>query len=339
MINRRVVLRARGGPESLEVVEEVLPEPASGGVRVRVLAAGVAFGDIMWQTGTVPGGPKPPYTPGYDVVGVVDALGPGTAGVEVGTRVAALVNFGGYSDYVCASADSLVRVPDTCETEAALCLTLNYVSAWQILTRVAGLAAGQRVLVHGAGGGVGTAMLQIAQAEGIEAYGTVSAGKAALVESLGGIPINYRKEDFVDRVFALAGDGVDAVVDHIGGADHLKRSFRTLRRGGRLVVTSSYMAARGDASPFSAVLGLLRLPVWNLLPNRRSTVLYDVVGFCAKHPGAFQEDLTRLLKWLTEGRLAPIIAARFALEDAQQAQELLLNERPGGKILLRTASA
>ena len=333
MTYRRVIIKDKGGPELLEVVEEDLPEPAPGEVRLKVMAAGVAFGDIMWQTGTVPGSPKPPYTPGYDVVGVVDKLGAGVSEPAIDQTVTGVIRTGGYAEYVCRPAEKFVPVPDGLDPAVVAALTLNYSTAYQLFERVGELTPGKRVLVHGAAGGVGTAMLQVGQVLELEMYGTASKAKHDLVASLGATPIDYRAEDFVGCIYDLTGDGVDMVVDHIGGS-HFKRSFRTLRDCGILVGTSSYRGAKGEESRWETLMGILQIPLWNVLPNGKSAILFDIVSFNNRNPDYYAPDLRLLLDWLVEGKINPVIAKRLPLVDAQQAQELLLEAKVTGKIVL-----
>src|SRR5919112_674183 len=234
MKQKQVLLTKKGGPEVLEVVEREVPEPGPGEARVKVLATGVAFADVMMRHGLYPGVPEFPFTPGYDLVGEVEDLGPGVSAVAVGQRVAALTQIGAHAQYVSLPAEELVRVPADVDAAEAASLPLNYVTAHQMLFRVARVRPGERILVHGAAGGVGTALLQLGGLQGLEMYGTASAGKHDLVSGLGATPIDYKAEDFVERVRALTGDGMDAVFDHIGGV-HVARSFATLHRGPRLL--------------------------------------------------------------------------------------------------------
>ncbi|MGD2134709.1 MAG: medium chain dehydrogenase/reductase family protein [Gemmatimonadales bacterium] len=330
---RRIVATRRGGPEVLQIVHQELPEPRAGEVRVRVLRAGVAFGDLMWQSGKVPGSPKPPYTPGYDLVGTAERLGPGVEGIEKGQMVAALVRVGGYAESAVVPLDHLVPVPDGLDPSQVVCLTLNYLTALQIFRHLAGVTSGKRILVHGAGGGVGTAMLELGRLLGLEMYGTASLSKHGLVSRFGAVPIDYRNEDFVARILDLTGDGVDLVVDHIGGS-HLKHSFRTLRPGGHLVSTSAYANVTGRIGTLETLLGMLRLPLWHLLPNRRSARLYDVVTYSRRHPSFFRQDLAELMGYLATGQVNPVVAVQKPLEEARQAQELLLQAKARGKVIL-----
>ena len=334
----RIVAARRGGPEVLEIQADELREPGPGEARVRVLRAGAAFGDLMWQSGKVPGSPKPPFTPGYDLVGVVEVLGPGSTALQVGQTVAALIQFGGYSEYATVPFDKLVPVPEGLDPSQVVCLTMNHLTGYQVIRRIAKLSPGQRVLVHGAAGGAGTAMLQLGQLMGLEMFGTASAAKHKAVESLGAVPIDYRTEDFVERIARLTGDGVDLVVDHIGG-NHLKRSFQALRPGGTLVSTSAYGAVQGQVGALENLTGFIRLPVWNLLPNGKKALLFNVAPYNKKNPSYLGEDLPVLLSYLAEGRLKPLIAAEFPLAEARRAQEMILQARAVGKVILVCAEA
>src|SRR5580704_7451780 len=198
--NARVVISGLGGPEVMKVVEEEMPEPEAGQVRVTVLAAGVAYADILIRRGLYPDQPPFPCTPGYDIVGEIDAVGEGVTEFRVGQRVAAMTMIGGYSQFTIVPAEHLVAVPDGLDAAEAVSLVLNYVTAYQMLHRVAHLRAGQRMLVHGAAGGVGTAALQLGKIAGLEMFGTASAAKHDLVRELGATPIDYRTEKFAERI-------------------------------------------------------------------------------------------------------------------------------------------
>ena len=232
---KRVVIDHFGGPEVVSVVEEGDPRPGPGEVRVRVLASGVSLSDAQMRAGTYLGGPKPPFTPGYELVGVVDELGPGCSRLRVGDRVGALTQWGANAERVCVPEKYAVEVPEDLDPAEVLSLVFIYMTAYQMLHRAAKAKRGETVLVHGAAGRVGTAVLELAAAAGLRVYGTASAGDRAAVERLGAVAIDYRNEDFLARVRELTGDGVDIALDPFGGAMSL-RSFRALRPGGRLVI-------------------------------------------------------------------------------------------------------
>ena len=239
----RVIVSQTGGPGVMQLIEEELPVPGPGQVRIKVLAADVSFSDVNIRRGRYPGGPKPPFTPGYAMVGVVDQVGPDISAPEPGERVAALMFYGSYAQYICLPPRELVPAPSQVDVAEAVSLVMNYVAAYQMLHRIAHMTRGQAALVHGAAGGVGTAFLELAQIGGLESYGTASKAKHQLVTRLGATPIDYRTEDFVKRIAALTGGaGVDAVFDPIGAA-HLKLSVRAVRNGGTVVAFGFYEAA------------------------------------------------------------------------------------------------
>jgi NADPH2:quinone reductase len=179
---RRIIVNRK---RQLELVEEGLPNPRPGEVRLKMLAAGVSFADVLMRQGIHPEARRPPFTPGWDVVGTVDALGEGVQAVLQGATVAAMPIVGGYAEYVCLPATELVRVPPQLDPAEAVCLILNYVTAYQMVHRSAQARPGETALIHSAAGGVGTALLQLARLHGIQTYGTASTGKLTTIESLG----------------------------------------------------------------------------------------------------------------------------------------------------------
>jgi NADPH:quinone reductase-like Zn-dependent oxidoreductase len=215
--NASVVITGIGGPELLQWVESDIPSPGPVEVRVRILAAGVAYADLLMRHGLYPHTPAFPFAPGYDIVGEIDALGDGVRDFALGQRVASLTMVGGYSRYIVIRANHVVPVPPDLDAAEAVSLVLNYVTAYQMLHRVAHARKGQRILIHSAAGGVGTAALQLGKIVGLEMYGTASKTKHGLVMSLGGIPIDYRTENFRERIRQLALEGLDIVFDPIGG--------------------------------------------------------------------------------------------------------------------------
>src|SRR5215468_2873408 len=209
---RAVWITKTGGPEALAVRETPDPEPGPGEVRVRVRAAGLNFAEVMARQGLYPDAPKPPCVVGYEVAGVVDALGPGAVGPAVGRRVMALVRFGGHADTVCAPAEQVLEIPDEMSFEEAAALPVNYLTAYHMLFRVANLRPDERVLVHMAAGGVGIAALQLCSTVGgVTTFGTASASKHDVLRAEGCThPIDYRSVDYVREVRRLTGgEGVD----------------------------------------------------------------------------------------------------------------------------------
>src|SRR5512133_3867121 len=314
MKHTRIMVTHYGGPDALRVDEEECPEPEAGQLRVRVLAAGVSLPDIMAREGIHPETPPVPFTPGWDLVGVVDRLGAGVSGIEPGQIVAAMPISGAYAEFVCLPQRELVPVPSGLDAAEAVSLVLNYITAYQMLHHSAKVRSGQRVLIHGAAGGVGSALLQLGRLAGLEMYGTCSSRGASAVSDLGGIPIDYRHQDFVKEIQRLTSEGVDAVFDPIGGT-HIWRSRKALRPGGAVVaygLTSSLRAGRlasgrpGGRHRFRgiAIFGLYIAGGW-LLPGRKRVVPYSIQTLKRLKPAWFRHDVIALLDLLQQKKIKP----------------------------------
>jgi len=343
MRHTRIVVTQYGGPDALQVVEEDCPEPKGGEVRVRVLAAGVSLPDLMMREGVHPETPLVPFTPGWDLVGVVDRLGAGVSGIEPGQTVAALPIHGAYAEFVCLPQRELVPVPDGLDPAEAVSLVLNYVTAYQMLHRSAKVGAGQRVLIHGAAGGVGSALLQLGRLAGLEMYGTCSSRGASAVSQLGGFPIDYQDLDFVEEIRNRTSEGVDAVFDGIGGR-HIWRSREAVRRGGKVVaygITSSLRGGRlasgrpGRRHRYReiAIFGVYIAGGW-LFPGRKRVIPYSIQWLERRKPAWFRQDLMALLELLRQQKVKPLVAQRLPLVEARHAHELLGKGGVTGKIVL-----
>jgi len=321
----------------MTVVEEPIPEPRPGEIRVRILAAGVGYPDVLIREGTYPGGPRPPFTPGYEFIGTVDKLGAGASGFEPGQRVGAITVYGSHADYLCVPAWWLVPVPERLDPAEAAIVVFNYVTAYQMLHRTARAREGERVLVHGAAGGVGTALLQLGRLAGLELYGTGSRTQAGVISALGATPIDYTKGSFAKRIRELTGDGVDVVLDGIGGRVAVG-SYRALRRGGRLVMYGHYGTTVGGRKSARKValfyLSGALVFAGNLLPNGKRVRAFQVAKLRDRHPGWFQEDATTLFELLAEGKIEPIVAERIPLAEARRAHENLGRGGVTGKQVL-----
>ncbi len=343
MRHRRIVVSHYGGPDALQLIEENVPEPKAGEVRVKVLAAGVAMPDVMAREGIHPETPRVPYTPGWDLVGAVDALGDRVEGLGLGDLVAAMPISGCYAEYVCLDSHGLVRVPGGLDPAEAVSLLLNYITAYQMLHHFAGARAGQSILIHGASGGVGTALLQLGRLVGLAMYGTCSPSAAQTVVGLGGTPIDYHRQDLNQEVLRLSGGGVDSVFDPFGGV-HMWHSRALLRSGGRVVAYGNTTSLReeglgskrrGRRNPFHGV------PVFGLyiaggliLPGRKRIVPYSIQWLKRLKPALFRKDLLTLLDLLSRQLIKPIIAARLPLSAAREAHERLSKGGVIGKIVL-----
>lgn len=342
MKSKRVIVYKFGGAENLRLIEEVIPEPRADEVRVKILTAGVSLADILMREGVHPESlfKRTPFSLGWDIVGIVDKLGnnvPSTNRWRIGDIVAALPIVGGYAEYLCLPYNQLVSVPSGLDSVEAVSMILNYTTAYQMLHRCAHIKSGERILVHGAAGGVGTALLQLGKLMGLDMYGTCSRNKEKVVSTLCGKPIDYKSVNFVQEVLRLTGDGVDAVFDGIG-TKSLLRSYKTLRKGGRLVGYGFGSTLKDGHHHgyqiLSNVLNWTNVLALNLIPDRRKVIPYSIQTLKRRKPNWFREDLNLLFNFLVQEKIKPIIAARIPLNEAAKAHELLEKGSVIGKIVL-----
>jgi NADPH:quinone reductase-like Zn-dependent oxidoreductase len=332
-----------GGPEVLQMTEEpTITDPGPGDVRIKVLAAGTGFTDTMIRRGHYPDFKGPlPFTPGYEIVGVVEKIGSGVTAPLEGQMVADLCVVGGYAQYAIRPAAFLVPVPDGVDPAEAVCIPLAYLTAFQMLTRYRNLPPGAMILVIGASGTVGTALLDLARHLGIKAIGTCSAANLPVVERFGAAAIDYHAGDFAASVRLLTADrpggpGVDIAFDAIGGA-HFGRSFACLAPGGLLVGYGSQTMAVGRESLVAAGLGLARLKLWSafsfFLGGRRA-VFYSITARRSTHSAEFKADMATLFQWLRAGVLRPVVIDRLPLAAASEVHARIDRGGLGGKIVL-----
>ncbi|QIN80612.1 zinc-binding dehydrogenase [Rubrobacter marinus] len=319
-----------GGPGVLEAHRRDLPGPGPGEAVVRVEATGVSFAEVQMLKGRYFMQPKFPFVPGYDLVGEVESVGEGVDGGLVGRRVAALTQTGSWAERVALPAKDLAPVPDGLDPAEAVAAVTNGVTAWQMIHRAARVRPGQTVLVHGASGGVGTLLVQLARLAGAEVIGTASASKHEHVRALGAVPVDYRNDDVPARVREISPEGVDAVFDHVGGPG-LVDSYRMLRKGGTLVSYGS-ASTLGDAGhrlkPYLPIVG--RVLLWGAVPNGKRATFYYV----QRWPKFFQEDLSTVLSLLAKGEIEAHATTRMPLERASEALELLASGGASGKVVL-----
>jgi NADPH:quinone reductase-like Zn-dependent oxidoreductase len=323
---KSVVVTKRGGPDVLQVVEKDLRAPSKGEARIKVLATGVGGTDINYRYGYSPLAPRVPFVPGYEVVGTVDAIGEGVTRVAVGDRVAALTGHGGYTEVIYLGQEHLAPVPAFLDPAEVAVVVLNYVSAYQMLHRVAKVKAGDRALIIGASGGVGTALLQMGKLAGLKMYGTASASKQQVVAELGASPIDYHTQDFVKVIGQVEPGGLDFVFDGMGG-EIGERGMKALRRGGKLV---------GYAAPTSLatiLLGAIKMASVNLFSGR-SAEFYGITALYMMDKKPFMEDLPLLFGLLEQGKIKPIITHKLPILEARQANELLEGGKVSGNIVL-----
>jgi NADPH:quinone reductase len=335
MENERIVITRYGPPSVLSVVHEPAPAPNAGEIRIRVEAAGVSFGDVLQRSGLFfAGAPRMPYTPGYDVIGTVDALGDGVTGVAVNERVAAFTLFGGYARYVCAPADHAVKVPGQLDAGEAVALVLNYTTAFQMLRRIASVSHGQSILVYGGSGGVGSALLDLAGVFGLSVAAAVSRRWQESFKDQAEFLFDEKDPGCDAALRDFRPPGFDAAFDPIGGS-HAWKTRAFVRPQGKLVLFGVASAVKGDGRrDLSQVARLALLLATSRVIRRPAIELYAIDQRARTRRAEINEDIGMLIDLLQRKVIRPRIGARFALADAGKAHELLESRNNVGKIVL-----
>ncbi|HEU0029179.1 MAG TPA: medium chain dehydrogenase/reductase family protein [Kofleriaceae bacterium] len=333
--NRVVQIQGFGGPEQLAVIEAPLPAPGKGEVRVRVLASSLEYTDVVirrhlyMQTMRR----RPPFVLGYDVVGEIDQLGEGVTEFRVGDRVADMTVLGSNAAYRTLRASDLTRVPPGIDPAEAAAMILSWTTAYQLLHRCARVEAGQRVLVQGAAGAVGQALLVLGKLAGLELWGTARAAHAPIVRALGATPIDYEHDDYTH---AVAG-GFDVVFDGIG-EDNYHRSYAALRPRGLLCAYGYTASVKPDRGPTDVLGWFARIFVGRqllgLLPGTKRTRVYSINLMRVWHPAWFREDLAKLFDLLATGAIHPRVAQRIAFDDIVDAHRRVEAGGLDGKLVL-----
>jgi NADPH:quinone reductase len=329
--NRVVHVGRFGGPDGLEVVDAPLPTAGRGEVRVRVLASGLEYTDVLIRRHLYPQTMRrrPPFVMGYDVVGEIDQLGDGVSGLHVGDRVADMTMIGSNAAYFTLRADRLTRVPAGLDAAEAATLILSWTTAYQLLHRAARVQRGQRVLVHGAAGAVGQALLALGRLAGIELWGTARDRHAALIRELGATPIDYQREDFT----RLLPGGFDVVFDGIA-EDGYRRSLAALKRGGLLCAYGYSAGVQARQHMFTMLMWIARLYLRRWLPGGKRGGFYSINVMRARHPAWFREDLERLFGLLAAGTIRPRVAERISFDEVAEAHRRLEAGGLDGKLVL-----
>jgi NADPH:quinone reductase-like Zn-dependent oxidoreductase len=337
---RSVWIPRIGPPEVLEVREVPDPHAGAGEVRVRVRASGVNFADCMARMGLYPDAPKLPCVVGYEVAGTIDEVGAGVEGIAPGAAVLALTRFKGYAELVVVRAEQVVPLPDGMTFEEGAALPVNYLTAILMLEVLANVRAGERVLVHGAAGGVGLAAVQLSLLHGAEVIGTASASKHAALRAAGvAHAIDYRSADVEAEVRRLTGGrGVDIVLDPIGG-EHLRRSYRVLAPLGRLVAFGfSAAAPTTSRRVLTALWQLLRMPRFSpvTLMNDNRVVMGVNLGHLWDETALLSAQLTKLVDYYRAGTIRPTVGRTFPLVEAASAHAFIQGRQNVGKVVLTT---
>jgi NADPH:quinone reductase-like Zn-dependent oxidoreductase len=329
--NRVFQVRRFGGPEGLEVVDAPLPTAGRGEVRVRVLASGLEYTDVLIRRHLYPQTMRhrPPFVMGYDVIGEIDELGAGVSGFQLGDRVADMTVIGSNAAYCTLRADRLTRVPAGVDAAEAATLILSWTTAYQLLHRAARVHQGQRVLVQGAAGAVGQALLVLGSLAGLELWGTARGAHAALIRELGATPIDYQREDFT-RVLA---DGFDVVFDGIA-QDGYRRSFAALKSGGLLCAYGYSAGVQAQRRMATMLMWIARLYLWRWSPGGKRARFYSINLMRAQHPAWFREDLEQLFSLLATQAIRPRVAERISFHKIAEAHRRLEAGGLDGKLVL-----
>jgi NADPH:quinone reductase-like Zn-dependent oxidoreductase len=329
--NRVVQVSRFGDPERLEVVDAPLPSAGRGEVRVRVLASSLNYTEVLIRRHLYPQTMRlrPPFVMGYDVVGEIDQLGDGVRGFKIGDRVADMTVVGSNADYRTLRAEDVARVPIGVDPAEAATLILSWTTAYQLLHRAARVQRGERVLVHGAAGAVGQALLVLGRLAGLELWGTARGEHMALVRELGATPIDYQREDFT-RV--LSG-GFDVIVDGVG-EDGYRRSYTALKPGGLLCAIGFSASVQAKRRMLPILAEIARLYLWRFLPGRKRARFYSVNVMRARHPTWFKEDLELLFDLLAAGAIRPRVADRISFDEVAEAHRRLETGSLQGKLVL-----
>lgn len=335
----QLVITRHGGPEVFREGEIDIPDLGEGAIMIRTHFAGINFADIMTRVGLYPDAPKPPVVVGYEVSGLVEAVGPGVAGFKPGDQVLALTRFGGYSSRVVTPQEQVRRVPEGVTLEAAAALPIVYLTAHLMLYKLGSLVMGDTVLIHGAGGGVGTAAMQLARLKGARVFATASRGKHERVRGMGAeLVVDPAQEDFVAVVLdATQGRGVDLVLDPHGPVN-FTRSFKVLAPLGRLMMfgIQSTVARRRKLTDIFKLLwsnlGMNFSPI-QLMNTNRGVHGFNL-GHLWNHPEPVQVALTELITWLGEGKISPEVDRVFAYRRVAEAHAYIHARQNFGKVLL-----
>ncbi len=338
---RQVVISRHGGPEVLRLEQVDDPRPGAGEIRIRIHAAGVNFADVLARMGLYPDAPPPPCVVGYEVAGVIDEVGPEVEALRVGDRVVALTRFGGYADTAVVPAGQAIRIPDDRSYVDAAALPVNYLTAHLMLERLGCLRAGDKVLIHGVGGGVGLAALQIAKARGAIAFGTASASKHERLRALGlDHVIDYHERDFEEEIRELtAGRGVDVVLDPIGG-ENARKSYRCLSQMGRLFLfgVSSTSGSGKRRNLAATAKALVQTPIYHpiKLMNDNKGVIGVNLGHLWSEADKVRTILEEVVHRWVNGEFLPTIDSTYPLEDVAGAHDRLQDRKNFGKTVLTT---
>src|SRR5436190_11354098 len=329
--NRVLQVSRFGSADGLKVVDAVVPTAGRGEVHVHVLASSLQYTDVLIRRHLYPqtARRRPPFVMGYDVVGQIDQVGDGVRDFKVGDRVADMTVLGSNATYRTLRADRLTAVPPDVDDAEAATLILSWMSPYQLLHRAARVQPGQRVLVHGAAGAVGQALLVLGKLAGLNVWGAARGEHASLIRELGGTPIDYQRDDFT-RVLA---DGFDVIFDGIG-EDGYRRSFAALKAGGLLLAIGFSAGVQAQQGMRTILMSIARLYLWRFRPGGKHARFYSINAMRARHPTWFHEDLERLFGLLATHAIRPRVAERISFDEVADAHRRIEAGGLEGKLVL-----
>jgi NADPH:quinone reductase-like Zn-dependent oxidoreductase len=340
---RALVVRRYGPPKVFEMQQVADPQPKAGEVLIRARAIGVNFADLMQRMGVYPGTPKPPFIPGLEVAGVVEKVAEGgrpgeSEPIKTGDAVVAFPHFNAYAEWVAVPAGQVYRLPAGMTFDDGAAIPVNYLTAYHSMFTMGNLLPGDRILIHGAAGGVGIAAVQLAKARGLVIFGTAGRTKQEFLRKIGvDHPIDHQRTDFVQVVRKYAPDGIEMVMDPIGGKS-FARSYECLGSTGRLVVYGFSAAAgpEGKRSRLRSLTAFLQTPRFNPveLMSRNIAVIGVHLGQVRSRGTLLRWELGEIFRLYGEGKIKSVISKTFPLEEGAAAHQYIQDRKNIGKVIL-----
>jgi len=340
---RAMVVRRYGQPEVFEVQQVPDPQPKAGEALIRVKAIGINFADLLQRMGLYPGSPKPPFIPGLEIAGVVEKIVEGskrdeTNALKPGDAVVAMPHFKAYAEWVAVPTNTVYRMPAGMPFEDAAAFPVNYLTAYHSMFTMGNLQPGDRILIHGAAGGVGIAAVQLARARGLVIFGTAGPAKQDYLRKIGvDHPIDYEKSDFVKVVRQYAPDGIEMVMDPIGGKS-LTRGQKCLGPTGRLVIygLSEAAGSGGKRNLLRGAKALLQSPRFHPLKlmAQNLAVIGVSLGVMDSRGALLRSELDELFRMYSAGKIKPVIGKTFPLDQAAAAHQYIHDRKNIGKVVL-----
>ncbi len=328
MKNKQVILTAKGDYTKYLVQTTEIEAPKKGEVQIKILASGFAWADVMMRFGMYPAMPKFPFVQGYDIVGEIIKVGEGVSENYKGKRVAAFLQWGGHSQYINLPTEKLIEISSSLDPYQVECLPLNYITAYQVLTRAAKVKKNDTILVHGAAGGVGTAILQLAKVMGIKVYGTASTAKQNTIRENGGYAIDYKTEDFEKIIKEKEPNGIDAVFD-IGGKGTYNKSGPLLKKKGAHILYG--LIDTGNKMAF--LVHIIKLNFKNIFTSKTGK-FYSVKGLYDKSFDEYKSDFLQLVKLLENKEINPIVAKVISLDEVSVTHKEFEAHQFIGKVIV-----